>query len=104
MSEPTNLSDDWSARVAKGMAESEAKRFFEPAEQVAHFRAAKREDWLLDCRVRFVGVDRYDWHVLRMQKLGECEAMHGMRSGQETTREAAMVAAYTAAKEMADDR
>jgi hypothetical protein len=104
VSDSTNLPDDWSARIAKGMAESEAKRFFEPVEQVAHFRSVKRDDWRLECRVRFAGVDRYDWHVLRMQKLGEYEAMHGMRSGHESTREAACLAAYNAAKEMADDR
>ena len=103
MSEPTNLSDDWSARIAKGMAESEAKRFFEPAEQVAHFRSVKHADWRLECRVRFAGVDRYEWTTLEFHELGREDVVRTRRDGHESTREAACLAAYTAAKEMADD-
>jgi len=102
MSEPTNLPDDWSARIAKGMAESEAKRFFEPAEQVAHFRSVKREGVTLECKVRFAGVDLYEWTTLEFHELGRVGVVRTRRDGTETTREAACLAAYNAAKEMAD--
>ena len=101
MSESENLSDDWSARIAKGMAESEAKRFFEPVEQVAHFRTVKREGVTLECKVRFAGVDLYEWTTLEFYEHGRVGVLRTRRDGTETTREAACLAAYNAAKELA---
>ncbi len=102
MSDSTNLPDDWSARIAKGMAESEAKRFFEPAEQVAHFRSVKREGVTFECKVRFAGVDLYEWTTLEFHELGRVGVVRTRKDGTETTREGASRAAYNAAKEIAD--
>lgn len=91
--EKTETFDETFMRTAN---ELDATRFFRPAEEVAYFQARKHEDLTIRCAVRFVGFGQWEWDARQVKRYGLICA------GSDTTREGAMVAAYTAAKELAD--
>ena len=84
--------------------EQEAAFQFVPAEHITHVAHKTRADLRVEARVRYETIGKFPWSAMMMQRLGEHEAMHTLRSGCEDSYRAACLAAYNAAKEMADDR
>ena len=84
--------------------EQEAAFQFVTAERIAHVAHKTRADLRIEAKVRYAAIGKFPWSAMTMQRLGEHEALHTLRSGCETSYRAACLAAYNAAKEMADDR
>lgn len=83
-------------------AEQEAMFQFFPAERVAHVAHKTRADLRVEAKVRYEAIGDFPWSAMMMQRLGEHEAMHTLRSGCEDSYRAACLAAYNAAKELAE--
>ncbi len=99
----SNWPEDWREKHLKAMLEEDAVRHFKPAKEVAHFQS-QVTGHALQCHVWYDGVDSWAWSTTKMIHMGgETHIMHTMRSGYEQTREAAMLASYNAAKELAGE-
>jgi hypothetical protein len=94
-----NRPEDWEEKYLKAMLERDAASHFKPAKEVAHFLTNKSEHTIV-CQVWWEGVDSWAWTTMKMTN---SILMHTMRSGYEQTREAAMLASYNAAKELAGE-
>jgi hypothetical protein len=98
------VSDAFQRQWRREQDEQEAAFQFVPAEHVAHLAHKTRADLRVEAKVRYEAIGVFAWSAMTMQRLGECEAMHTLRSGCEDSYRAACLAAYNAAKEMSDDR
>ena len=82
--------------------EQEAAFQFIPAEHVAHVKHRARADLRVEAKVTYATLGEFPWSAMMMQRLGDREAMHTLRSGCEASYRAACLAALAAAKELAD--
>ena len=98
------ISEAFQRQWRRELDEQEAAFQFVPAEHITHLAHTTRADLRVEAKVRYEAIGKFSWSAMMMQRLGDHEAMHTLRSGCETAYRAACLAAYNAAKEMADDR
>ena len=91
-----NWPEGWREKHINAMLAEDAARHFKPAKEVAHFTSQITGNALV-CEVWWESVDSWAWTTMKMVNF----IMHTMRSGHARTREAAMLASYNAAKELA---
>jgi len=85
--------------------EQEAMFQFMPAEHVAHVAHKTRADLRVECKVTWGAPDKFAWQSFLMQMFGgPVDVFHTGKSGCESSYGAACLAAYTAAKELADGK
>lgn len=92
----------WQKQWQREQDEQEAAFQFVPAENVAHVKHKTRADLRVEAKVRYAALGEFPWSAMMMQRLGENEAMHTLRTGCEDSYRAACLAALNAAKEIAD--
>lgn len=92
----------WREPFKRERDEQEAAFQFVPSEHVAHLAHKTRADLRVEAKVTYSTVGKFPWSVMMMQRLGDYEAMHTLRSGCENSYRAACLAALNAAKELAD--
>jgi hypothetical protein len=93
---------NWHKHQQREWAEQEAAFQFVPAEHVAHLKHKTRADLRVEVKVTYATIGKFPWSAMMMQRLGDYEAMHTLRSGCEDSYRAACLAALNAAKEIAD--
>ena len=91
-----HLPEGWRETLKRSLDEAEAVRCFCTAEEVAYLKSRKNDDLVIELKVRFAGFGRWEWNARQQRRYGQ------MRSGVDETRAGAMLAAYNAAKELAD--
>ena len=96
------VNESWQKQWKREHDEQEAAFQFVPAEHVAHLKHKTRADLRVEAKVTYATIGKFPWLVMMMQRLGDREAMHTLRSGCEDSYRAACLAALTAAKELAD--
>ncbi len=96
------VSDAFQKQWRREQDEQEAAFQFVPAEHVTHLAHKTRADLRVEAKVRYEAIGKFPWSAMMMQRLGDCEAMHTLRSGCETSYRTACLAAYNAAKELAE--
>jgi hypothetical protein len=96
------VSDALQRQWRREQDEQEAAFQFVPAEHVAHVAHKTRADLRVEAKVRYDAIGRFPWSAMTMQRLGDHEAMHTLRSGCEISYRAACLAAYNTAKELAE--
>ncbi len=97
-----NWSLNWHKHMQRQLDEQEAAFQFVPAEHVAHVKHKTRADLRVEAKVRYAALGEFPWSAMMMQRLGDREAMHTLRTGCEDSYRAACLAALNAAKELAD--
>jgi protein-L-isoaspartate O-methyltransferase len=97
-----NWSLNWHQHLQCERDEQEAAFQFVPAEHVAHLKHKTRADLRIEAKVRYETIGKFPWSAMMMQRLGDREAMHTLRSGCEDSYRAACLAALTAAKDLAN--
>lgn len=96
------VDEAWQKRWQREQDEQEAAFQFVPAEHVAHVKHKTRADLRVEANVRYAALGEFPWSVMMMQRLGDYEAMHTLRTGCKDSYRAACLAALNAAKELAD--
>jgi hypothetical protein len=96
------VSEAWLQQLKREQDEQEAAFHFVTAEHVTHLAHKTRADLRIEAKVRYEAIGQFPWSAMMMQRLGDREAMHTLRSGCETAYRAACLAAYNAAKELAE--
>jgi hypothetical protein len=96
------VSEAWLQQLKREQDEQEAAFQFVPAEHVTHLAHKTRADLRVEAKVRYEAIGSFPWSAMMMQRLGDREAMHTLRSACETSYRAACLAAYNAAKELAE--
>lgn len=96
------VDEGWLLQSRREWDEQEAAFQFVPAEHVAHVKHKTRADLRVEAKVTYATIGKFPWSAMMMQRLGDKEAMHTLRTGCEDSYRAACLVALNTAKELAD--